>query len=535
MMRKTMRKVITASILAFSLGVYAEPRFPYAVESLIGDAPYTIPLPANPQVHGAITVDVYTDIRLPAGTYYLTLQLWDAELTRALTATDLNFGRNATPQVTPAFKGYATDNSAVFIVELADDQPRGWNIWIRLSGIVAAPDRMPRQYPSNVYIYNRYADANAAALADTPADAPAALFRSVHRGSDKTLLFEVASKAMRPSVTAHLATANVTASGGPFTGFEPNDETGTTEDTGVLATVKLPQRSEPLLDARDGTLFDDNVYEGVAVSVMADAGSFGFGTGTGDRERGIDPEDADAEPLAPTAFNIADDVTDCAGGSPLMLTVDGKAIDPARSSDPTYAADANGGHATFTLTETALVGDGQGPSFFLCVNTAGNTTAIPAIGDAMQLDGYRVTATALLDLPDATAAVEGLRTSDNGGAIDRNGTSVNVTYLSLQESHNQRLVIVNRCPCEAEYWMDSFQTEENTRVFGRVQGTIGPRSRLSIRLRDMLDYNRGGMPRASGILNLTVSESEVDIMTVQEHASGGIDTTIYHIGSEADG
>ena len=374
---------------------------------------------------------------------------------------------------------------------------------------------------ADVYIYTRLTDALAAARADTPADAPSALFQAVHGiDNNRLVLFEVANKAMAPTVTAHLATANVAASGGPFTGFEPDDETGTTEDTGVLATIVLHQHGSPFLDAADGMLFEEDVFEGVTVEVTAEPGSFGFGTGTGDRERGIDPEDEDAEPLAPTAFNIAADATDCSGGSALTLTADGRAIDPGATPDPTYARDADAGRATAA---------GQGP-FLFCVNTAGNTTAIPAVGDENQLDGYRVTATSLMArATDTAAAVQGPRASANGGAINRNGTSVNITYLSLEESHNQRLVIVNRCACDAEYWVDSFQTEANTRIFGRIEGSVPPRSRKVIRVQDVLDYNRGtGVPRASGIINVTVSEPEVDIMTVQAFTAGGIDTTVYN-------
>ncbi|MYJ75174.1 MAG: hypothetical protein F4089_08775 [Gammaproteobacteria bacterium] len=168
------------------------------------------------------------------------------------------------------------------------------------------------------------------------------------------------------------------------------------------------------------------------------------------------------------------------------------------------------------------------------MNTAGNTTVIPAIGDEAQLDAYRVTATSLLELAtDTTAAVEGPSGSADGGAINRNGTSVNISYLSLDDERNQRLVIVNRCPCEVEYWMDSFQAEDNTSVFGRIQGTVAPKSRRVIRVQDVLQYNRDeGMPRAAGIINLTAAERDIDIMTVQEETNAAIDTTIYPTDDE---
>ena len=550
-----------ASMLACALGADADPVYPYAAETLTGDAPYTIAGPrfgdgSLPPPGQRIEIDAYTDTTLiEAGTYYLTLHLRDAEFTRQLNLAQTDYavrvfwffrvdegGENVGPPIddvslTRAFGGDATGNSGVYKMDAASDLPFGrTRIYVRfVNDEIAVPDRMSRRYQADLYIYERLADARAAATADTHADAPDNyLFRAIH-GTDRShlIMFEVASKATAPTVTAHLATANVAASGGPFTGFEPNDEAGTTEDTGVLATITLgqidcppePTPSDPcFFDAANGRLFRGDVNKGATVEVTAEPGSFGFGTGTGDRERGIDPEDENAEPLVPKAFNITDDTTDCAGGSALTLTVDGEAIDPGATSDPpTYSEDADGGHTTVS---------GGGP-FYFCVNTAGNKTVIPAIGDEDQLDGYRVTATSLLALAsDTAAAVEGLSGSANGGAINRNGTSVNIAYLSLDESRNQRLVIVNRCACEVEYWMDSFQAEDDTRVFGRIQGTVGPKSRRVIAVQDVLQYNRGtGQPRAAGTINLTAAERDIDIMTLQE-ATSSVDTTIYPTDEE---
>ncbi|MYA15878.1 MAG: hypothetical protein F4Z28_03480 [Gammaproteobacteria bacterium] len=528
-----------AFVLACALGAEAEPAYPYAAESLVGDAPYTIAGPrfgdgTLPPPGERIDIDVSTDTLIVAGTYYLTLHLGEAELTRQLDDTNFFFfdpGDTLLTDVglTRASRGDETDNSGVFKIDAASDLAIGTRIYVRFTNNeIAVPDRMPREYQAEVYVYARLGDARAAAGADTPAEAPGNyLFRAIHGpGGTHLIMFEVANRAAAPTVTAHLATASVAASGGPFTGFEPTAATGTTVHTSGLTTTTLRQSDSDFFDASNGRRIDPsaNVNKGVTVEVTAEPGAFGFGTGTGDRERGIDPENEDAEPQVPTAFNIADDTTDCTGGSPLTLTIEGKAIDPGATTDPTYSADADGGHTTVT---------GGGP-FHLCVNTAGNTTVIPAIGDEAQLDAYRVTATSLLELAtDTTAAVEGPSGSADGGAINRNGTSVNISYLSLDDERNQRLVIVNRCPCEVEYWMDSFQAEDNTSVFGRIQGTVAPKSRRVIRVQDVLQYNRDeGMPRAAGIINLTAAERDIDIMTVQEETNAAIDTTIYPTDDE---
>ena len=48
------------------------------------------------------------------------------------------------------------------------------------------------------------------------------------------------------------------------------------------------------------------------------------------------------------------------------------------------------------------------------------------------------------------------------GAISRNGASVNISYLTTSEKHNQRLIIVNRGSRPISILDISFQTEDGT-------------------------------------------------------------------------
>ncbi|MYJ75176.1 MAG: hypothetical protein F4089_08785 [Gammaproteobacteria bacterium] len=151
-----MRKSILAFVLACALGAEAEPAYPYAAESLVGDAPYTIAGPrfgdgTLPPPGERIDIDVSTDTLIVAGTYYLTLHLGEAELTRQLDDTNFFFfdpGDTLLTDVglTRASRGDETDNSGVFKIDAASDLAIGTRIYVRFTNNeIAVPDRMPRE------------------------------------------------------------------------------------------------------------------------------------------------------------------------------------------------------------------------------------------------------------------------------------------------------------------------------------------------------------------------------------------------------
>jgi len=113
------------------------------------------------------------------------------------------------------------------------------------------------------------------------------------------------------------------------------------------------------------------------------------------------------------------------------------------------------------------------------------------------------------------------------GSVDRNGTTVNVTYLSTADAIRQRLVIVNRGPDVAEYFMTTFQTEPGVEVTtDKVSGQVPGRSRAVLRVWEELDIEGGS--RAAGIVNVTAPTRDIDVMTVQWRTdTGNFDTTLY--------
>ena len=459
----------------------------------------------------------------------------------------------AAPTLVRAFRGDATDSSGVYKMELTADIPIDTRVRVALgAGALAVPGKGQMTYYGDLYIYETLGDARAAARATSPGDAP-----DTHLVHSQQKLFEVKSKIAAPTITPHLATADVgyertptlddddnvvVSSGGPFRGFEDADGAGAdySADVGVLATIKLNQvmnnPATPMVDesvflnAADGSMYDGNPNTGVHVAVTAAAGAFGFGNGAGTGPKGeleIKGDNPATEDVvendhtlnaggAPRAFKVSTSMA-CGGGG-LRLTVAGTtpnsrvAIDPNSLTNPVMSADATGADGVAT---------GTGP-FYFCVVVDENEVAIPAIGDDRDLDGYSITATPLHgDSP-------GTSKSGAGGSIDRNGTTLNITYLSVHPAYNQRLVIVNRSAREAAFWMDEFQTEDGTMVMNEIRGTVASNSRMVIRVQDTLEVNEGGMTRASGTLNLTAPEAEIDVMTLQVHpGTGQIDTTVY--------
>ena len=115
------------------------------------------------------------------------------------------------------------------------------------------------------------------------------------------------------------------------------------------------------------------------------------------------------------------------------------------------------------------------------------------------------------------------------GAIDRNGTTVHLTYLTTDDVHVQRLVIVNRGADSARFWVgdDSFNLEEGvTLVSNLLQGTVPGRGRRVLSVRDNVMLQ--GKTRGAATINIAAPTRDIDVMTVQSNpGTGQIDTTIY--------
>ena len=312
--------------------------------------------------------------------------------------------------------------------------------------------------------------------------------------SGGNVLLSVSDQTGAATVTPFLATAAVGSAGGPFRQFlqvDPGAQTGhpgtaniggstTLSGVGLLAHIGIAQ-TEGLLDPNTGT---PAALASVTATytVNSVSGNFGFG--------------ADVD----KPWRVSTDAMCMDGGLDLQVGDDETAAD---------AESATGSHAGTSRYLCVLVGDS-------------NTVQIPlAEGSGPGLlDAYSIDVA-----PDSGTGVRGAA----AGAIARDGTSVNVTYLSANPAYSQRLVIVNRGADAAKYTMSDFQTEDGTVVAAGtvIEGYVPAGGRTVVRTQDVLAFD-SGMPRASGTLNMNAPPSTIDVMTVQVHpGTGQVDTTVY--------
>lgn len=168
---------------------------------------------------------------------------------------------------------------------------------------------------------------------------------------------------------------------------------------------------------------------------------------------------------------------------------------------------------------------------YFCVLVAGNLDAIQEIGDPDSPASYKLTAhPQVKDADNRPAAAKPAAKTMNVGAIDRNGTTVQLTYLTTNIEVDQRLVLVNRGGDEASFWVEDFNTETGTTQtndLGLDEGlTISANGRVVLKTTDVIDFV--GQQRGSATLNVAAPTRNIDVMTIQRSpATGEIDTTLY--------
>ena len=427
-----------------------------------------------------------------------------------------------------AYRGDETDSTGVYQMTLPGDIAIDTHIRLELGSLLAISSTSASSYTAKVWIYEELGDARAAARGVPPAN-------YAYESGDQALFSTASSLATAgATITGNILTADVGHQNGPFLGFEADTDSMTTANVGNLAMIMLEADDyADFLTASTGKALTSMVLTGADVEVASDVpGAFGFGVGAGhgatgevaieDDEATMDVDESNTGG-APTAFMISSSAA-CMD-NPLMLSnAAGDAVDPNAAMDPVFSADATMGTASVT---------GLGPHYFcvLTENAAGkmNEVAIPIVpgSTARAADGYSIEVTT------KAGSASGPMAMGDGGSIERNGASLNITFLSLDPLYEQRLVIVNRSNREAAFWMDDgdFQSEPGTMISSKmgtdgINGTVGPGMRMVVKVQDVLEST--GELRASGTLNLTAPQANVDVMTVQVHpGTGQVDTTLY--------
>ncbi len=312
--------------------------------------------------------------------------------------------------------------------------------------------------------------------------------------------------------------------GGPFRRFVPDGTGG--KDSGVLAEVSVRVSTGPSTwteryrNATTNATVDATIIASTAAAATSKPGNFGFVSDGEALIRGNkQPWRLAARPQ-------------CMGG-PLVLGVSGGEIE-------TYQEDPDGseGHLAKddptpygTATANMASGDAEVPAgkTYFCVKATGNTEPIPEVGDPDTKNAYRLTLTPRLAKAEDKPVWPRAIGPAAAGAIDRNGTTVHLTYISTDEVHGQRLVIVNRGADPARFWVgdDSFNLEDGVTLVGNsLQGTVPGGGRRVLRVRDNVTLQ--GKTSGAATINIAAPTRDIDVMTVQANpGTGQIDTTVY--------
>lgn len=483
---------------------------------------------------GELKLDAEVDILLPSDTYYMRYDFSGGRgvaLTRELVVGDFDAEDGTSTDASAIAAGGRFGNrSVIFQVIASTNILRDTTMSLDLSRTDVTADANGRATDASgmlavagegnitvrFSVYNDYLDAR---------NGNGALF-----DTDAVTIIEV-KRAVTTDIVSMFDTADVStgvADGGPFRRFVGTSMGGPTSGVLGKTTVKV---DTDLRDARENQTADgggvtDAIVASTAVVATSDAGNFAVSLG----EDGVLNKAAGrGKPWALAS------VAGCTNGH-LTLGV-------ANGELETYDEDPDGTGATGPLAKGDLTPAGikaatratgtahakTGDNYF-CVLVAGNKEPIREIGDRETKDSYTLTITpAFSDA--AKRAVSGNAKTGKVGAIDRNGTTVRLTYLTTNPEVDQRLVLVNRGSDTVAFWLGDFNLEDGTtnemnNLSLDMNHMIPGKGRLVLRTADNIEFD--GQTRGSATLNVAAPDRDIDVMTIQRSpATGEVDTTMY--------
>lgn len=243
-----------------------------------------------------------------------------------------------------------------------------------------------------------------------------------------------------------------------------------------------------------------------------------------------DPATGVSAALASANVNIAGG----AGGSGAMVAGDGGfafAMPPgslgfsttAACTSPAAAGLPRGADGQNNYAGPASMSVTAAGTFYLCATVASDNMERIDAGDYTGSVNL-VAATAGQPFPPVGMVDETV------GAIDHDGTTVNLPYLTSYEGYVQRVVILNRNKQDVSYRL-TFHTEaEGVADPMYHEGMLAGGASSVIKVADVVTFS-DGRTRGSGTLDIVSSPKMVDVATTQLNIStGGTDTVVLHLG-----
>jgi len=205
------------------------------------------------------------------------------------------------------------------------------------------------------------------------------------------------------------------------------------------------------------------------------------------------------------------------------------------ASDVTITGDFNGASNSINLdndancnTALAAITPNADNSASTGITLAG-LNAQPALcyvagGDAIPEGSYTVDITleaAAATRTNATASLSGTM-----GAIQHNGTTVELPYLTTFSDYNQRIVMVNRGSADADYSITDFQTESDTTAVAgtAATGTIPAGGSAVVKVSDVVTLT--GKTRTAATVNIVAATGNISVATTQVNLADSSTDTI---------
>jgi len=190
-------------------------------------------------------------------------------------------------------------------------------------------------------------------------------------------------------------------------------------------------------------------------------------------------------------------IDETAGG----CAIGGLVVDLVEDTDTFDNATANG---------TGLL---QGTQYNLCVDVDGT--------EVINESAYSLT----FEWDTGTRPTPAADQTISMGAISRNGTTVQIPYLTTFADYNQRLVVVNRGASDADYSI-TFTTEGDTTATAgtAATGTVPAGEVLSLKATDIVSLS--GRTRTAATLIVVAPSANIDVATNQVNLSDGSTDTV---------
>ena len=118
------------------------------------------------------------------------------------------------------------------------------------------------------------------------------------------------------------------------------------------------------------------------------------------------------------------------------------------------------------------------------------------------------------------------------GQIRRNGTTVNLAYLTVAEKYDQRLVIANDGANDARYDIGPFMTEDGVTATPQsmASGVVPAGEQIVVPVADIVSFSSadGRRHRAAATLSMNAHVDDVQVATTQVNLEdGSTDTVVY--------